>query len=227
MSAGWLFLAAMIVAYGGANLLQSIAAAKTDLHLEFHPRLLLRLGRHKAYLWGIGVQTLGSLLAFVARRDLPLFLLQAAVAAGPRGTGRGGGPATARRRGTARPRVARRRRVRRHPALGHRAELLRRAAAPSPGRRPAPGEGGLQVVGWTHGLARRVLARGQRAGRGRTGRGPRRCRRAAAGGAPAATPRPLPRGPRVTRGALRERSGRAGVPRHRDPDAAGRSRPRA
>jgi len=82
MSAGWLFLAAMIVAYGGANLLQSIAAAKTDLHLEFHPRLLLRLGRHKAYLWGIGVQTLGSLLAFVARRDLPLFLVQAAVAAG-------------------------------------------------------------------------------------------------------------------------------------------------
>jgi len=40
-------------------------------------------------------------------------------------------------------------------------------------------------------------------------------------------PAPLPRGPRVTRGALRERSGRAGVPRHRDPDAAGRSRPRA
>ena len=33
--------------------------------------------------------------------------------------------------------------------------------------------------------------------------------------------------PLVTRRVLRERAGRAGVPRHRDPDAAGRSRPRA
>lgn len=33
--------------------------------------------------------------------------------------------------------------------------------------------------------------------------------------------------PQVTFRALRERARRAGVPRHRDPDAAGRSRPRA
>ncbi|MEV4711509.1 DUF6412 domain-containing protein [Micromonospora sp. NPDC049374] len=32
---------------------------------------------------------------------------------------------------------------------------------------------------------------------------------------------------RITRRMLRERSGRTGVPRHRDPDAAGRARPRA
>ncbi|MGC5052352.1 DUF6412 domain-containing protein [Micromonospora sp. DT48] len=32
---------------------------------------------------------------------------------------------------------------------------------------------------------------------------------------------------RITRRTLRERSGRTGVPRHRDPDAAGRARPRA
>ncbi|PZG17396.1 hypothetical protein C1I95_15595 [Micromonospora craterilacus] len=32
---------------------------------------------------------------------------------------------------------------------------------------------------------------------------------------------------RITRRILRERSGRTGVPRHRDPDAAGRARPRA
>ena len=82
MSAGWLFLAAMIVAYGVANLLQSIAAANTDLHHGFHPRLLLRLGRHKAYLIGVGCQSLGFVLAFLARRDLPLFLVQSAVAAG-------------------------------------------------------------------------------------------------------------------------------------------------
>ncbi|WP_242625079.1 DUF6412 domain-containing protein [Krasilnikovia cinnamomea] len=32
--------------------------------------------------------------------------------------------------------------------------------------------------------------------------------------------------PGITHRALRERAGRTGVPRHRDPDAAGRTRPR-
>jgi len=72
----------MIVAYGVANLLQSIAAANTDLHHAFSPRLLWRLGQHKAYLFGIGFQFLGFALAFLARRDLPLFLVQSAMAAG-------------------------------------------------------------------------------------------------------------------------------------------------
>jgi len=72
----------MIAAYGIANLLQSIAAANTDLHQAFSPRLLWRLGRHKAYLFGIGFQFLGFALAFLARRDLPLFLVQSAMAAG-------------------------------------------------------------------------------------------------------------------------------------------------
>jgi hypothetical protein len=72
----------MIVAYGVANLLQSVAAARTDLHQGFHPKLLLRLGRHKSYLYGIGCQMVGFTLAFLARRDLPLFLVQSAVAAG-------------------------------------------------------------------------------------------------------------------------------------------------
>jgi hypothetical protein len=82
MSAGWLFLAAMIAAYGVSNLLQSIAAARTDLHQAFHPRLLWRLGQHRTYLVGLGCQFAGFLLAFLARRDLPLFLVQSAVAAG-------------------------------------------------------------------------------------------------------------------------------------------------
>jgi drug/metabolite transporter (DMT)-like permease len=72
----------MIAAYGVANLLQSIAAARTDLHQAFHPRLLLSLGRHRTYLVGLGCQFAGFLLAFLARRDLPLFLVQSAVAAG-------------------------------------------------------------------------------------------------------------------------------------------------
>ncbi len=82
MSAGWFFLGAMIVAYGVANLLQSVAAARTDLHSGLSPSLLLQLGRHRAYLWGLGCQFFGFLLAFLARRDLPLFLVQSAVAAG-------------------------------------------------------------------------------------------------------------------------------------------------
>jgi hypothetical protein len=81
-SSGWLFLAAMIVAYGVANMLQSVAAARTDLHREFSLSLLLRLGRHKAYLIGLFCQFVGFALAFLARRDLPLYLVQSAVAAG-------------------------------------------------------------------------------------------------------------------------------------------------
>ncbi|GAA0718876.1 hypothetical protein [Dactylosporangium roseum] len=72
----------MIAAYGVANLLQSVAAARTDLHQGFHPMLLLRLGRHKSYLVGVACQFSGFALAFFARRDLPLFLVQSAMAAG-------------------------------------------------------------------------------------------------------------------------------------------------
>ncbi len=72
----------MIVAYGFANLLQSIAATRIDMHQAFSPWLLLRLGRHKVYLVGIGCQFTGFALALLARRDLPLFLVQSAVAAG-------------------------------------------------------------------------------------------------------------------------------------------------
>jgi drug/metabolite transporter (DMT)-like permease len=82
MSAGWLFLAAMVAAYGVANLLQSMAAARTDLQHGFNLRLLLSLGKRKTYLIGLFCQFAGFLLAFLARRDLPLFLVQAAVAAG-------------------------------------------------------------------------------------------------------------------------------------------------
>jgi hypothetical protein len=82
MSLGWYFLAAMIVAYGVANLLQSVAAARTTVHHTFDPGLLLRLAGHRTYLLGLGCQAVGFVLAFVARRDLPLFLVQASVAAG-------------------------------------------------------------------------------------------------------------------------------------------------
>jgi drug/metabolite transporter (DMT)-like permease len=82
VSSGWFFLAAMIMAYGVANLLQSRAATRTTLHHTFDPGLLLRLAGQRCYLLGIGCQSLGFILAFLARRDLPLFLVQASVAAG-------------------------------------------------------------------------------------------------------------------------------------------------
>lgn len=72
----------MIVAYGIANLLQSVAAARTTVHHTFDPGLLLRLAGHRTYLIGLGCQVAGFVLAFLARRDLPLFLVQASVAAG-------------------------------------------------------------------------------------------------------------------------------------------------
>ncbi|MGW3788002.1 hypothetical protein ACWD5Z_25710 [Micromonospora chokoriensis] len=72
----------MIVAYGFANLLQSVAAARTTVHHTFDPGLLLRLAGHRTYLVGLGCQIAGFVFAFLARRDLPLFLVQASVAAG-------------------------------------------------------------------------------------------------------------------------------------------------
>ncbi|MEN3306744.1 MAG: hypothetical protein V7603_2946 [Micromonosporaceae bacterium] len=81
-TSGWAYLAAMIVAYGFANLLQSVAAARTRHEKRFHPSLLLRLCRDWTYIVGVVCQFTGFLLAFFARRELPLFLVQASMAAG-------------------------------------------------------------------------------------------------------------------------------------------------
>jgi hypothetical protein len=82
MSPGWFFLAAMIGMYGVANLLQSVAAAKTTAHETLDPKLLVKLVRHRTYVAGLLCQVLGFVLAFLARADLPLFLVQSSVAAG-------------------------------------------------------------------------------------------------------------------------------------------------
>lgn len=82
ISVGWLCLAAMILAYGVANLLQSIAANRVRVHDTLHPGLFVRLAGHRTYVIGVALQFVGFLLAFLARRDLPLFLVQASSAAG-------------------------------------------------------------------------------------------------------------------------------------------------
>lgn len=82
VSSGWWFLAAMIAAYGIANLLQSMAATKTATTNTLDPGLLLRLFGHRTYLLGLLCQIFGFFFALAARRDLPLFLVQSAVTAG-------------------------------------------------------------------------------------------------------------------------------------------------
>lgn len=82
MTYGWVFLGAAIAAYGVANFLQAMAVARVDRHDSLHPVLLLRLASHRTYLIGLSFQFLAFLFAFLARRDLPLFLVQTAVAAG-------------------------------------------------------------------------------------------------------------------------------------------------
>ncbi|WP_285667610.1 hypothetical protein [Actinorhabdospora filicis] len=72
----------MIVTYGVANFLQAIAANKVKAQQSFSPRLLWRLAAHKTYVLGVALQSLGFILAFMARGYLPLFLVQASVAAG-------------------------------------------------------------------------------------------------------------------------------------------------
>ncbi|HKD98218.1 MAG TPA: hypothetical protein VKB69_11505 [Micromonosporaceae bacterium] len=82
VSLGWLCLTAMVVVYGSANLLQSIGARRCDTHHSMHPSFLWRLAGQRVYLYGVGFQLLGFGLAFIARRELPLFLVQGSVAAG-------------------------------------------------------------------------------------------------------------------------------------------------
>jgi drug/metabolite transporter (DMT)-like permease len=72
----------MVGMYGVANLLQSIAAANTAAQDNLDVKLLMRLAQHRTYVLGLVCQVLGFILAFLARRDLPLFLVQSSVAAG-------------------------------------------------------------------------------------------------------------------------------------------------
>lgn len=82
VSSGWFYLAAMVAAYGVANLLQSVAVTRTKVPSSLHPGLLFRLFGQRVYVLGLLCQILGFVLAFLARRDLPLFLVQACMAAG-------------------------------------------------------------------------------------------------------------------------------------------------
>jgi len=86
MSSGWLYLTAMIGMYGVANLLQSMAAARTSVHHTFDPGLLVRLAGQRTYLLGIawaqGLLTQCSLTQWSLRgRRVPALMLAGGAAA--------------------------------------------------------------------------------------------------------------------------------------------------
>ncbi|NUS74395.1 MAG: hypothetical protein HOQ05_13505 [Corynebacteriales bacterium] len=71
----------MVVAYGVATFLQALAATRSDNNSKLDPGLLWRLAQQKTYLAGVACQGIGTVCAFIARRELPLFLVQAAMGA--------------------------------------------------------------------------------------------------------------------------------------------------
>jgi drug/metabolite transporter (DMT)-like permease len=66
--------------YGGASVLQSVAAGRAESGSGLDPRLLVRLARSAPYLGGIGLDLAAFIASLLALRTLPLFLVQSAVA---------------------------------------------------------------------------------------------------------------------------------------------------
>lgn len=79
---GWLCAVVAAVAYGVASVLQAVAArAVGGGEGGVDPRLLVRVFRQWRYVLGTGLDVVGFLAQLVALRALPLFAVQAALAA--------------------------------------------------------------------------------------------------------------------------------------------------
>jgi drug/metabolite transporter (DMT)-like permease len=81
MTLGLLGALAAAVCYGTASVLQAVAARATAPTRDVDPRLLLRLLRRGPFLGGLLLDGAGFAAEFVALRTVPVFLVQAAVAA--------------------------------------------------------------------------------------------------------------------------------------------------
>jgi drug/metabolite transporter (DMT)-like permease len=68
------------LAYGGASVLQSVAARRAESGSGLDPRLMVRLARSVPYVSGLVLDLAAFLASLVALRTLPLFLVQSAVA---------------------------------------------------------------------------------------------------------------------------------------------------
>jgi drug/metabolite transporter (DMT)-like permease len=77
-----LFAAAVsAVSYGVASVLEAIGARRTSASATVDPRLLVRVGRQAPFVAGLGLDTVGFAAQVLALRTLPVFLVQAAIAA--------------------------------------------------------------------------------------------------------------------------------------------------
>lgn len=74
---GYLELIGAALAYAVGLLAQTVAARRAERRDRLDPGLLGRLATDRLYLFGFTAQVLGFVLAFLARADLPLFLVQA------------------------------------------------------------------------------------------------------------------------------------------------------
>jgi len=68
------------LAYGGASVLQSVAARRAESGSGLDPRLMVRLARSVPYVSGLVLDLAAFVASLVALRTLPLFLVQSAVA---------------------------------------------------------------------------------------------------------------------------------------------------
>ncbi|KAA9152910.1 hypothetical protein FPZ12_035965 [Amycolatopsis acidicola] len=80
----WGLLCALVaaVAYGVASVFQAVAARSVETSEHgVDPRLLVRVLKQWRYVLGLGMDTLGFVAQLIALRSLPLFVVQAALAA--------------------------------------------------------------------------------------------------------------------------------------------------
>ena len=68
------------VAYGGASVLQGVAARRAESGSRLDPALIVRLARSVPYVCGLGLDLAAFVASLVALRTMPLFLVQSAVA---------------------------------------------------------------------------------------------------------------------------------------------------
>jgi drug/metabolite transporter (DMT)-like permease len=68
------------LAYGGASVLQGVAASRAESGSGLDPRLMVRLARSVPYVSGVGLDLAAFVASLVALQTLPLFLVQSVVA---------------------------------------------------------------------------------------------------------------------------------------------------
>jgi drug/metabolite transporter (DMT)-like permease len=74
---GYLLLIGSALGYAVGIVAQTVAACRAERRDRLDPGLLARLAGDRVYLLGFGAQVVGFGLAFMARADLPLYLVQA------------------------------------------------------------------------------------------------------------------------------------------------------